>query len=509
MKAVIIGTDLLKDSNGNLRIIETNTNVDVHNRIVPDLNWGPFKQLLIDNSITKLHFIYTDGNFINGEKKNILDAGVNEVTLAVKLNEIMNELSGEYYEYHVPKNSITVPYIEDAADTLIIRTAYDTTAVVDESYAKDNVNFHRVISNQSFGPKVFYNSETETSLNIDQLTTLHTNEGTAPNYIVKTRYPNTTYVDHPLMYKINSIEELNALKATMTDMEYIEEYHVNAYNFVNEKIGVIRSLDILYGGNLTNLHLGSYIMTSNVKNNLWETTYDETGKMNRNCRPLWLTKFISVKGDIGYIMDDDTPILYPDGTFKSPNEILANDVVKSATLPWVPVDESDENGQPAYVPYSNTGIYEEDVNNIGFGESTVIGLASKESESLMIRVTLENGITYEDLPGSSMLIEDHETLTTTFGFTNRFKINDHIVFYDYNNNTITKSKITNLEIVFVTRRIYELNVETNDIFLPLADETLGLTFIQHNGQCFGWCPFGYGCNIWCCSACGWCGFSKN
>ena len=73
---------------------------------------------------------------------------------------------------------------------------------------------------------------------------------------------------------------------------------------------------------------------------------------------------------------------------------------------------------------------------------------------------------------------------------------------------LVKTKITNLEIVFAIRKIYELNVEANDIFLPLADETLGLTFIQHNGQCFGWCPYGYGCNIWCCSACGWCGFGK-
>ena len=48
MKALILGTDFLKDSSGNLKIIETNTNVDVHNEITPELDWVTFKQFLID-----------------------------------------------------------------------------------------------------------------------------------------------------------------------------------------------------------------------------------------------------------------------------------------------------------------------------------------------------------------------------------------------------------------------------------------------------------------------------
>jgi hypothetical protein len=124
-------------------------------------------------------------------------------------------------------------------------------------------------------------------------------------------------------------------------------------------------------------------------------------------------------------------------------------------------------------------------------------------ESLMIKVTLENGMVYEDLPGSSMLIEEYDTLQTTFAYTNRFRINDSIVFFDYLNNTLIKSKITNLEVVYVIRRIYDINVELNDLFLPVADESLGLTFIQHNGTCFGWCG-SWMCAVWCCSACYFC-----
>ena len=150
MKGLILGTDFLKDATGNLRIIETNTNVDVHNKIVPQLNWNAFKQFLIDNSITKLHFIYTDGNFIVTEKEHAFDTTSPNVSLKDKISEIMAEISGTFNYYEVPKNSITVPYIEDAPDTLILSTSYDTTAIVDENYTKDKVNFHRLISNETF-----------------------------------------------------------------------------------------------------------------------------------------------------------------------------------------------------------------------------------------------------------------------------------------------------------------------------------------------------------------------
>lgn len=504
MKGLILGTDFLKDSDGNLRIIETNTNVDIHNKIVPQLDWNAFKQFLIDNSITHLHLIYTDGNFINTEKENAFDTTTINISLKDKMFEIMNELGGTFNHYEVPKNSITVPYIEDADNILILRTSYDTTALVDENYTKDKVNFHRVILNESFSPKVYYHSNTDTNLNIDQLVTLHTNIGDIPNYIVKTRYPNINYINYPALYKLNSIEELENLKQSLTESEYIEEYHIHSDNIVEEKMGVIRSLDILYGNQLNTFHLGSYIMTTGIKNNSWPTEYDLDGKMKQSSRVLWLTKSPAMKMGVQYIIDDDTPILYADGTFKYPNELITNDSLKTITFPWIPLNESTETGEPLYIPDVNSGSFANDLIQFTTSTTNLIEFGTETRESFMIRVTLENGIVYEDLPGSSMLLEEYDTLQTTFVFTNRFRINDSIVFFDYNNNTLVKSKITNLEIVYVTRKIYDINVEESDTFLPLADSNLGLTFIQHNGTCLGWCA-GYMCAVWCCSACAFCG----
>jgi hypothetical protein len=507
MKALIIGTDFLKDSDGNLRIIETNTNVGIHNEMTPSLDWVSFKQFLIDNSLSKLHFIYTEGNLIaNDELVNQFDTTTPNISMEDKMREIMVELGGTYEAHIVAKNSITVPFIEDAEDTLIIRTSYDTTAIVDEEYTKDKVNFHRLISGKEYSTKIYYHSDTDTSLNVDNLTELHLTDGDAPNYVIKTRAPHTTdYINYPKFYKVASLEDLESLKSSLTDSEFMEEYHLNNQNFINGKIGAIRSLDILYGPTLSCLHLGSYMATSPIKNNEWGTTYNETGLMSQESRLLWMTKGPHYRKIMtGYILDDDTPIIYADGSLKYPNEILVDDEVKTVLLPWIPENEADENGNPLYLSGINSGSFASDLNTFTIGSSSVVGLGSETKEALMIRVTLENGIVYEDLPNSDMMIEEYDTLRTTFKYTNRFRVNDSIVFFDYNNNTLVKSKITELQVVYVTRVIYELNVEANDIFLPIADSDLGLSFIQHNpGGCQWYCGPG-SCIYWTCSGCIFC-----
>jgi hypothetical protein len=342
------------------------------------------------------------------------------------------------------------------------------------------------------------------SLNIDQLTELNITTGNTPNYIVKTRLPHNGYNIYPKFYKIESLEDLATLKNSVTDSEFIEEYHLNSENFVNEKIGVIRSLDILYGGNLSCLHLGSYIMTSGIKNNYFETTYNESGLMDDGSRILWMTKNTDyVLYSKTYILDDDTSLLYPDNVLKYPDEILVGDVIKTINFDWIPEDAGTITN-PTYQVNVNSGSFNTDLTTFTIDSTEIVSLSDITRNTIMIRVTLENGIIYEDLPTTVMYIEEYDTLRTTFSDTNTFRVNDSIIFYDYNNETLVKSKITNLQIVYVSRKIYGVNVEPSDVFLSLADSTLGLLFIQHN-ECEPWCFIPVDCNNWQCSNCAGCG----
>jgi hypothetical protein len=228
--------------------------------------------------------------------------------------------------------------------------------------------------------------------------------------------------------------------------------------------------------------------------------------MDEESRILWMTKNVDpILYSTSYILDDDTPLLYPENVLKFPDDISVDDIIKTIKFDWAVDIGTFEN--PGFQVNVNSGSFSEDLTTFTTGSTEVVSIINNTRKTIMIRVTLENGIIYEDLPTSVMYIEEYDTLRTTFSDTNTFRVNDSIIFYDYNNETLVKSKITNLEIVYVTRKVYDLNVEPSDVFLSLADSTLGLLFVQHN-QCDGWCDivaYPWQCNDWRCSGCSGCG----
>jgi hypothetical protein len=173
MRAVIVGTDLIKDSDGNYRVLEINTNTDVHASITNDLDWDGFKNILTTSGINELHFIYAQNNIL-------IDIST-DVNIRDKFVEICDELSIQYFNYELDVDSISVPNIEDSFNKLIIRTAYDTTALVDDSYARDKVNFNKLISPKGFSTNYYYNSDIDSELNFDNLTDLHISGELIPN----------------------------------------------------------------------------------------------------------------------------------------------------------------------------------------------------------------------------------------------------------------------------------------------------------------------------------------
>ena len=96
MKAVLIASDLIKDLNGNIKVIETNTNVQV------SLNWDLYDFANLQSFIQSNNF--TEVNGIVPQ----LDG-----TFSGKVKEICDSIGITYIEHITSNGSITVPYIED------------------------------------------------------------------------------------------------------------------------------------------------------------------------------------------------------------------------------------------------------------------------------------------------------------------------------------------------------------------------------------------------------------
>lgn len=497
MRGAIIGTDLIRDSNGGYRVLEINTNTDIHASITEGLDWGGFKNLLTTNGIEELHFIYTSNNMLVETRY--------DVSAKDKFITICEELGIQYFNYELSNDSITIPNIQDSPNKLILRTAYDSTAYVDDSFTKDKVNFNKLISDKEFATKYYYNSEIDLELNWDGLDTLHTSEGIAPNYIVKTRFPNTDYVLYPKLFKINTIEGLAELKSSLTHTEYLEEFYTNNLNLVNGKISVIRSLDIFYGGDLSTFNMGAYRMSSTIPFEVWPTEYDETNQMVRQSRPLWLTKFSS-RRSVEYFLDKDSRILASDGSLIGVDDIEENTTLKTINLNWIPDTPSADINSPDYFrAMITTGSYSNDVSTFSVGITNTVHSIGKQSDLLMIEVTTESGLKWDDMDTSLILIKLDDTDTTIMKYLNFCKVGDAIVFYNYSTNQLESQKIISLIPKFVSGKIYDLNVETVDIFLPVVDEINSLTLIQHN-SCEFYCGDSPGiCSLFECSTCPQCG----
>jgi hypothetical protein len=106
---------------------------------------------------------------------------------------------------------------------------------------------------------------------------------------------------------------------------------------------------------------------------------------------------------------------------------------------------------------------------------------------------------------SLILIKLDDTDTTIMKYLNFCKVGDGIVFYNYATNQLESQKIVSLIPKFVSRKIYDLNVEQSDIFLPVVDEENSLALIQHNA-CDFFCGSSPGvCSIFECNTCPQCG----
>jgi hypothetical protein len=158
MKTVLIGSDFMYDKDGVLKPIEINTNVGFTKNHLEDIedifDTSHLIEFVTQNGFTKI-------DYIGGASLIIKDALMN----------MSIDLGVEFEHHQVPFGAITVPFIEDSETNLIIRSAYDTTALVDETYCKDKVGFLDLIKSESFGAQFAYlNEDNELVSNI---TTIH------------------------------------------------------------------------------------------------------------------------------------------------------------------------------------------------------------------------------------------------------------------------------------------------------------------------------------------------
>lgn len=487
MRAVIIGTDFVRDTDGSFKAIETNTNIHPAVNVGWYLNTGSLDSIISGSSINEIHLIVRR-NQRSGYAQEIeltpeSDREINSDQFVILAKVLENYASGSgclFNNIVLEAGSMTIPQIDDSPNKLIIRLAYDVTALIDDTYARDNWEFLKLMydSNPTSIPATYIN---DVELGFDSIGTTLRDNGVHPNYIVKKRITPADNHIWPKVYKINTIQELNTLKTSIAVDEYIQEYILNSSDTLDNRLTHYRSVDLIYGPDLTVLNLWNVEFSNTIElDNLCDL--DDENKIQLWERPKYIYKYNNNEKQPKISADGSTRLFLPDSSLVLLSSLSENDVVKSISIPGLPINEADYN----VVEW--TGSYDNIMNNFQISSSVLTNIIKREDYTgFFYNVNLSGSVTFSDV-GHAIVMKKESIQTETGSldvvkFVDYTQLNqgDTMILYDSQTNGLTEKVIETITISYDKVEVYAVNFEQLDLFLTSEESMAGrYGLLTHN-----------------------------
>ena len=491
MRAVLIGSDFTYNKEGNLIPIEINTNIGWHNGKIEtneeSIDLSGLLEFISDNGFTKVLYI---GAVVN---------------LASSLSAGITSIGIEFESIATSPSAITITEVEDNDTTLIIRSAYDTTAIVDDTYCRDKINFLNLIKDTSFGSQFAYFNESDELIN--NITTIKDNLE-HPNFILKSVLPHYDKEVYPKLFKVTTTEELNVILSNMPSGFFLMEYHYNNTQLFNDKqIKIFRGLNLLFPPQLESISLGGYTLISNeLLNDSSLPTYDsityELSNVDRN-------KYIVYEHSIQQpkVLDTDL-VQLADGTFKSALELEVGDLLKTIDIP-------NPNDIDLATETADFGIdYSTLLEGTTYSTNRVVGKKRVNMSVQNATLAFTDNTNWLDTTSSYYLINrDNNIRFVRLNYNskiyNEYNIQpgDKVILIDTTTDTLN---FVEKEVVSITQNKeyftgWLIDVERKHLFLTKTEQSGNESFvsIEHNAEsCIGYsclggnpsCEQGIGCD---------------
>ena len=245
MKGTLFSADFVKDSSGNPRLLEINTDTTLIDSVIDtQADFTAFNSVLSSNNISEVHVVF------KGFHKPLVAAISSSVAANVGSVTTWSETEEEH-------STVYPTSISDAADKFILRLAYDENALLDSTYAKTDFNLYKLFNDNLANDDVIgvYHSSSLGELNTLSNTI---NPGNLPDVAVR---PLNTQKLSLGWYKIGSsslsdADRMEGFKSTIANTgNIITNYH--RYGSA-DKVSAIRSFQIVYGDNLDLCYFAQY-----------------------------------------------------------------------------------------------------------------------------------------------------------------------------------------------------------------------------------------------------------
>lgn len=472
MKGTFFSADFIKDADGNLRLLEVNTDTAISVSNLTHLDFSGFVTLLQDNNITRVAVIH----------KPIIHDGI-----VAKLSQYLTDNAPfvtEFTEYKERVNRIYPTQIPDANDLFILRLAYDESAIFDSEYCKNNLKTFALFADSNETAKIpeFYHSS---SLGYYNTITGSINSSNLPDLLVK----NTSDTVKGLMkfYKAGSESSddtpqtrINAIVDNVAEENNIvQKFHISPDSVSNGKVSSIRTLSIIYGSDLSLLHIGQFeesavfsLPTGSIHN---ESTY--VNLVDTKHYYEYATNFVKADERIDGILNTHL-IIKPDDSEVEIGTINVGDEIKSYYIGGTDLTEDDFT-YPSWEISGSTlpsGSYITSAsviykNTKDVTDKTLNRLVVNNNEDSLFTSPSKSFLVYDSTRDASVWKQVKDIIATT----------DYLIDYDG-----SLAQVTTSEIIIInedTFSLVELDVEDTDTFI-IAGTTAINSFVTHNAPCF-------------------------
>ncbi len=465
MKGTFFSTDFIKDNDGNLRLMEVNTDTGCVLNGLPYLDFSSFILLLSSSNITEVHTIHKDfqQEIVNELSQSLIDSASFISSFTSTLED-----AGTIYP----------TTISDSDTKFVLRFAYDEASIFDSEYAKNVLGPLQLFSeNNDTASIVEYAFSSSTYEHQFNNLPLSFNTTNVPDVAVKDVSATTTA---PIsFYKIGKSSDTDESRwseftSSLSDTNLVIKFYEDT---TQSKVKSIRSYNIIYGTDLNILNVGNF-----VAEGLFEkpTTieYDDAQIANEtNIKHYYeLTtnhpKFTNVYNWGGVFEEEE--LLKADGTSVLIASASVGDEFKSYFVNGAP----DTDVVSVFMDWSHpgstlpTGSYETSSVLINKIEQPL-------AYNLAFHLTMEDGSTFRASGGVHLLVHDIDLDCIRYEAIHTIDTDKHQLI-NLTGGLINIDSVV-IEILDGEYNTYIIDMETSDTYF-LSNGELSVKIVTHN--CF-------------------------
>ena len=462
MKGTLYSSDFVKNSSGDLKLLELNTDTDFPSASLSHFDWTPFVDLLLSESIETVHVVHK--NF--------------QQYLVSNLSESLDtsNYTGSFLTTLETADTIYPTDVSDSDTIFILRLAYNEAAIFDSEYCKTEIPLYKLFT-EATGSETDYiiphyvSSSAEDYVNNNLSQTFNSN--IVPDVALK-----RSDVDGPKLnfYKIGNESETDANRySSFISSVYEDGFIISNYIDTSDSTDYMhsyRACNILYGTELSSMNIGMYKIQS------WVDKPDDIGydssqiagiianKHRYEFATNWPKEYWKNQGGVW----EESELIDVDGNIVQAKDTVVNTRYQSIDIPGLPDTDNasdifswslDGNTLPEGTSVTSSALVTKDSASVQYGVLTEISSSNDSSilvgSSLPLLVYNQTDDQIEFEYAYNLTTDSYQLLDSTGSLVNI--VENNLVIFEGDTNT------------------YELNMETDDTF---TINSAGVLLVSHN-----------------------------